>query len=276
MAIQECDGITFAGTLNVTFSAPPDRSGVVHNPSQQGDWPHLYRYGITSTTPARLKIDPPEIRFNCTVTASGTGKVDDWEAGILQSISHAYWVAYYSNGTDLKYRVEGADRLVKDSNSAGDRFFRDGYPLRADSTAPFEFVRPDCPPVTFVTAYSGNLSNPHGSPQDQPGQLTRTAGAVYFRAFLAVINKKTGSILTLAESRWTLSRDGTYDSATKKWAPTAPDLITHHESDIANRYNPSEPAVCLPFRLDGEVANNRVQVWTSDGWTACQEGLPIS
>src|SRR5262249_38984772 len=134
--------------------------------------------------------------------------------------------------TKLRYRIEGTGcGLVKDSGSADDRFFRRGHSLRLNPGSGLyecHFETSDRPLVAFLTAYSGNLSRPHETTEGQLGDLIRTEGSVRFCSFLAVVHKTSGSILTLAESYWTVTRDGIYHPTKKEWVPNDPkrDLIT--------------------------------------------------
>src|SRR6516164_8131389 len=114
MAAQKFGRLIFRGILTVRLEQAPERIGVVPGPAQQATWTLPFRYGTTATPIDTLKIDAPQIRFKCNVTARGTGNVDDWESGILQSISHASWVAQYLNGAQLKYRLDTDHGLVRD------------------------------------------------------------------------------------------------------------------------------------------------------------------
>ena len=274
MAILEFGGFIFEGSLNVTFVQVSDRlPSVLPGPAQQPTWPLLFRYGSPGE---RLKIDAPQVCFECGLTARGKGDVRDWEAGILQSISFASWAAQYSNGSELRYRLDTDHGLVRDGGSEDSLFFRLRHSFKATALPEVKSLNRDAPGVTFVTEFSGDPFHPHTSPGNRLGQLERTEGKVNFHAFLAVLNQRTGSILTLAESHWILNWDGTYDFASKTWMPNGPDgIITHTESDVARSYeNPNDPAVSLPFSVDSAVANERKEVWTPDGWMACREALP--
>jgi hypothetical protein len=179
----------------------------------------------------------------------------------------------------LKYRINTDHGLVRDGGSDHPLFFRRGHSLQTTGLpGAYEchFSNSDTPSVTYVTGFSGDPFNAHTPPPDGLGQLSRTEGKLNFHTFLAVVNKRTEAILTLAESHWTLTWDGTYDFASKTWTPNDPDrIVTHQESDFATTYeNPRDPAVPLPFSLDPEVANQRKEVWTPNGWVACKEGLP--
>ncbi len=279
MAIQAFGGLIFEGTLTVTLVPPPDRSDVVHRAVANPARPGPFLFGTTSAPGEKVKINGPQVCFEWKVRANGTGNVHDWDAGMLQSISHGSWVAHYSNGEELKYRLNTDYGFVRDGESTNSLFFRKGHSLKPTALTEayeFQFLDPDVPSVTFVTEFSGNPFHPDESAGGHLGQLSCTEGKVEFSAFLAVVNKTTRSIITLAESHWTLTWDGIYDFSSKTWAPKDPDgIITHNESDLARTFeNPRNPAVSLPFSLNAEVANERKQVWTSDGWKACREGLP--
>jgi hypothetical protein len=282
MATQQFGGFIFQGTLKVRLECPPDRCDVLRGRAQQPPWRFLYRFGTTPTTPERperLKIDAPQVWFDCQVKASGKGNIDDWEAGILQSISHASWVAHYSNGAELRYRVNTGQGLIRDGESTDYLFFRNGHSLKATALSDVyevQFMDHDSPSVTFVTEFSGDPFHPHALPGNRLGQLNRTEGKVDFHTFLAMVNQRTESIITLAESHWTLTWDGTYDVTTKTWNPNDPDgIITHTESCRAITHeNPRHSAVPLPFSLEPAVANERKEIRTLTGWIACREGLP--
>src|SRR6266851_2848394 len=129
MAAQEFCGLDFKGALKVELQCSSTRDDVAHGPAQEPTWQGLYRYGTTVIPPERLKIDAPLVCFSSQVKASGTGIVDDWETGIVQSISDAFWVARYCNGAELRYRVNTCDGLVRDGEPGEPRFFRKGHPL---------------------------------------------------------------------------------------------------------------------------------------------------
>jgi hypothetical protein len=255
--------LTFVGTMDVTLEQSPEGGDVV-GPAQQPTWPFLFRFGTTSP-PERLKIDAPRICLECKVRVSGTGNVDDWEVGILQSISQASWVARYSNDMELKYRLKINHGMLRDGKSTDFLFSRKGHALKqSDEPEVYEvqFCNIDVPRVTFVTQYGGGL-------------LRHTEGNVHFHSFLAVENKRTRSILTLAECHWTLTWDGTYNFATKAWTPDdAEGVIKHNESLLTSIYEKPNEVSSLPFSLDPALANDRKEVWTPDGWKPCKEGLP--
>jgi hypothetical protein len=282
MATFEFDGLVFQGSLNVASAPTPDRADVVPGASQRADWPHLFRFGTTSATPERLKIDAPEIRFNWVVKATGTNNKHDWEAGILQSISEASWAAHYSNGAELKYRVKPGPGLVRDGDSTAYVFLRGGHLLSQASTCGpnvylARWTDSDSPPVTFITQFSGDPFNSQSPPPSGLEKLARTTGKVKFHAFLAVINNRTGPILTLAECHWDLTWEGSYEFESKTWTPNIDNMVTiQSQTDCPRLYpNPGDPAVSLPFRLEkAEIANQRNEVWTPEGWLPCKEGLP--
>jgi hypothetical protein len=279
MAIQEFDGVFFEGLLGVSLGCCPGRCDVLPGPAHRATWPHNYRFGTTGGAVDRLKIDAPQITFDCKVKASGKENVGDWETGILQSISCASWVAYYSNGAELRYRLKLDNSFIRDSESADCLFFQAGRSLPAtprQNGFERQFQNCDGPGVTFVTGFSGDPFQPHTPKEDGLELLVRTEGQVNFHSFLAVVNKKTGVILTLGESHWQLTWDGTYDPTSRTWSPVASDsIIVHTETDIARTYeNPRDSAVSLPFSIDPPIANDRKEILTPDGWMTCREGLP--
>ncbi|HTU20809.1 MAG TPA: hypothetical protein VMG10_22340 [Gemmataceae bacterium] len=272
-------GLDFTGILKVELVCPPDRIDVLPGPGQKPNWPFLYRFGTTQPPQERLKIDAPQMWFDCQVRATGVVNVHEWGAGILQSISHGSWIAHYSNGADLRYRLNTEDGLIKDARAADCLFIGEGCLLNATASPNVyecSLLNRDAPSVTFVTEFSGNPFHAHEPIGDGLEQLTRTEGKVNFHSFLAVVNKTTGAILTLGECQWSLTWGGAYDFANKTWTPNDPNsIITYTESDIAKMYeNPKDPDVRLPFKLDGEVANNRREILTNEGWKPCREGLP--
>jgi len=212
------------------------------------------------------------------VTARGDGNFQNWEAGILQSISAGSWRACYSNGHELRYQVDTGNGPIRDSESTESLFARRGYPLQSTalpSVYEVNFSNHDSPPVTFLTEFSGDAIHPHESTGNGLGQLRSTEGKVDFQAFLAVISSE-GAIVTLSECHWILTWDGTYDFASKTWRRTDPNaVIRWTQSDLSRTYeNPRAFSTSFPFRLDLPIANDRVEVWTPSGWVACRDGLP--
>jgi hypothetical protein len=278
MATLEFDGLLFEGALKVTLRQAPERIDVLPGAAQPPAWPHLFRFGTTQTTPERLKIDAPTVCFDWEVRASGKGGGRDWEAGVLQSVSHASWGASYADGAELGYRLNTGLGLLRDGDPNG-FFLRWGHPL-GPAAAPDTYGRKvsdsDAPGVTLVTEFSGDPLRPYPVPGGGVVKLNRTEGKVNFHTFLAVVNKRTGSVLTLAECHWGLTWDGAYDFASKTWSPDDPDgIIILNERDRAVPYaDPRGSAVSLPFSLEPPVANQRKEILAGGQWTACEEGLP--
>src|SRR5690242_1589444 len=114
MAVQQLGDMLFEGRL--TVSVPPAWMGCDRvKPSPDGmSEPQAYFSETVGTRPERLKINAPLVRFAWYAQATGGEGLDRWKAGLLQSISHAAWAAFYSNGRTLEYRLNTERRLVRD------------------------------------------------------------------------------------------------------------------------------------------------------------------
>src|SRR5579862_9194675 len=196
MAVQKCYKLDFGGTLRVEVGYASCREDVRHGTAQEQTWPKRYRFGTTFTPPERLKIDAPRVCFDCLVKANVTGIGYDYEAGILQSIFHASWLARYSNGEKLKYRVNTDRGLVRDGRTDNPIFIQNGHPFKMTSVVEVSFIEQDQPGVTFLTELPEDLLHPCLPPAKPLPQLSRTEGKVKFHTFLAVLNRKTQAITT--------------------------------------------------------------------------------
>ena len=134
MNSQVFGSLTFNGTLNVTLGPPPDRCDVLYRAIENLHAPLLYFFGTTSTRPERLKINATQICFEWQVEAEGAEDADRWQAGILQTISHASWAAHYSDDTELRYRLNTEHGRVRDGRSAECLFFRDAHLFAKNGT----------------------------------------------------------------------------------------------------------------------------------------------
>jgi hypothetical protein len=253
------------------------RSDVVEPPPERLAEAQKYFYGTTPDCPERLKISAPFIRFAWYARATGGESLENWEAGILQSISHAAWTACYSNGKTLEYRLNTELGLVRDGRPEEYPFYSAARRLPAGRPNSRE-IDVDHPGVTFVTEHSGELFDHDDVANGDPALLISTQGNVRLVSFLAVRNKQNGAIVTLGEIEWALRWDGRYDFGKKLWTPSDPEAVTAitREDPVRARIfaDAASDGCELPFSLRHEIANLNHQIRTAQGWVLCKEGVP--
>jgi hypothetical protein len=276
MSIQRVPGLEVEGTLRVTlgptFREPEyRRPGVVPESA-------AYRYGVTRSSPEKVWISAPEVRFAGTVTVRGPAQRPDWQIGLLQSITAATWAGHYANGEYASYRLNTDYGPVKDTlDDQSAVFFRD--PCRLTALAPgvqeAKVDQADAPSVTFLTRFSGDPLRPD-IPERSAGQLVRTEGEYRFRTFLAAVNRAARTIITLARCDWTATFDGGYDADPNVWTPTVAGVVRLQVSDEGATYEDISRSTPLPFSLHMDTPLAATEIRTPGSWVTCHGCLPSS
>jgi hypothetical protein len=272
MAAQQYGATLFEGRLTPSVARAWTGGDVAGTPPDGAPEPQPYLSEAVDMRPERLRINAPLMRFKWYAMAAGGESLDHWQAGLLQSVLHAEWTAYYSNGKTLEYRLDTEGGPVRDGRAGVYPFYSEGRRIPAGSERYPEFDS-DGPGVMLVTEYPEGLFG--GGDAAGPGLLVRTQGGVRFASFLAVRNTRSCAIVTLGEIEWALSWDGRYDVANKTWTPTDPctvAVITRQDLERGRVF--ADPASHdLPFSLGQEIAHGNHQIRTPQGWVLCQEGL---
>jgi hypothetical protein len=129
----------------------------------------------------------------------------------------------------------------------------------------------------YFREYSGDPARPHHQPAGAAlGRLERTEGRYRFRTYLAAVNRCRKSVVTLAESHWTIVWEGTYDFDSKMWAPVDADaVLTHQEYDQAAKYEDlTSGSPAPPFSLFMEKAKKSWEVLVDGVWVPCKDCYP--
>jgi hypothetical protein len=275
MAAQTFGGCTFEGLLAITQEQPIEAEC-----SARGAVPEtiLYRYGILRFAPPRLWVSAPNLVFNATVTVRGAPNPHDWQIGILQAISHARWTGRYSQGALVCYRLNTEHGQLKDNLDDTSIFFREPRRLITVSseTHAASINPPDAPSVTFLTRFSGNPLRHDDASDKRLGLLVGTEGVYHFTAFLAAVNERSRTIITLGRCDWTATFDGRYDLEGNLWSPVDPEMIKLQITDEGMTYPDISGATPLPFSLSLDPAIKAMEVMTPNGWVTCERCLPSS
>ena len=134
----------------------------------------------------------------------------------------------------------------------------------------------DPPAQMFFKEYSGDPFNPSQLPGSvELGKLIRTEGKMCFRTFLAVVNDRTKTVVTLDEHQWTLNWGGTYDFENERWtSDTIERFIEQQSHHVSGKHENLTIASLTPFSLFLEKAEKSWEVETENGWIPWRNGLP--
>lgn len=275
MAAQTFGGCAFEGKLAITQVSPVEAEYGARGAVPETN---LYRYGILLFVPPRLWVSAPNLVFNGAVSVRGSLNPHDWQIGILQAISHARWTGRYSQGELACYRLNTEHGLLKDNLDDTSIFFREPSQLTTVSSDVHVATinPPDAPSVNFLTQFSGNPLR-HDDASDKPlGLLIGTEGVYRFTAFLAAVNERSRTIITLTRCDWTANFDGRYELEGNIWSPVDPEIISLQITDEGMTYPAISRATPLPVSLSLDPAIKAMEVLTPSGWVTCERCLPSS
>jgi hypothetical protein len=279
MAAETCAGVRFEGelTVEVREAISPDWPPTFFADSQVVG---LTRFGTTGCyREPRLWLGAPTIWFRGRIIATGDERVREWRAGFLQTISEAHWTGYYSDGKVLQYRLNTTHGHLKDGMDYS-LFMKNEWPFRqteAEGVHRVDVHAEDGPAHMYFREYSGDPGRPGEQPAGAAlGRLQRTEGRYRFRTYLAVVNHYRKSVVTLAESHWTIVWDGSYDFATRTWVPVDVDrVLRHQEDDRPAKYENLTPdSTPPPFSLFMEKAKKSWEVLVDGAWVPCKDCYP--
>jgi hypothetical protein len=97
-----------------------------------------------------------------------------------------------------------------------------------------------------------------------------------FTAFLAAVNVRFRTIITLSRCDWSVTFDGSYNLGANLWSPVNPEIISLKLTDEGTTYPDISLAMPLPFSLSLDPAIRAMEVLTSKGWVTCERCLPSS
>jgi len=286
MATVQHDGLTFTGGLHVERDLSDMPSDRRLNAIEVGSDMAFVVYN-TDAKPKKNKksfealwLIGPEMWFKGQITATGDlTHIDDWRAGIIQTIVSSERIGRYSGLVTRHLRLDTSFGSLKDGQ---DRSLFYGSEKRfaiSGTSAVADIREADAPNWLAPTSYTGDPGDPVPSkPADGP-YLERTEGDDHFTSYLAVAHHASRTILVLGKSSWQVSWDGWYDYPAKVWHPTSGPLQTlHYETDFGYAYprlnhnTHSQP----PFSLYLAEAEESCYISSPGGWRPATIGGDLS
>src|SRR5262249_46135162 len=131
MAAQQFGATLFEGGLTPSVARAWRGCDLAGTPPDGAPEPQPYLSEVVDVRPERLRINAPLIRFEWYAMAASGESLDHWQAGLLQSVLHAAWTAYYSNDKMLEYRLDTKGGPVRGGSPEVHHFYSEGRRIPA-------------------------------------------------------------------------------------------------------------------------------------------------
>ena len=278
MPATTANGIRFSGQLNVALGTSNLSNHFANliaaaNPQPPHAGCYIRQRPAKHGLPQHqvLWLISPEIQFTATVTAVTNGNVNNWRAGVIQTISSLTRTALYTGNVRRELRIDTSYGPVKDGQNADIVYAgSDQFVASAPNTFTANVSETDSPNWDMPLSYTGDPQNPLGPALQQ--SLVGTDGHDDFSTVLAVIDDTTHSIVTLGRCTWSVDWHGQFNQHNNIWTPRDPNaILDHHEVHLAASYMnlTAQSYANLPFSLFLDEAESAFQIKVGAQWQGC-------